>query len=99
MSSLLDQLSPTLFWDTRRENIDEERHAGQIIERVVERGTLNEWKATRAHYGDERLRKEVTHLRDLSPRAVALCCVALDLNRQDFRCCTSRPFPRAPWIW
>ena len=96
MGDFLDQLSPGLFWDTRRENIDPERHARAIIQRVVERGTLAEWKATRKHYGDEKMRSVVTSLRWLSPRDVAFCCVAFELTPSDFRCCTSHPFPQAP---
>lgn len=99
MCDFLDQLSPGLFWDTRRENIDPERHARAIIQRVVERGTLAEWKVTRKHYGDEKMRSVVTSLRWLSPRDVAFCCVAFGLTKEDFRCCTSRPFPEAPWIY
>ena len=97
MASLMDQLSPALFWDARPGGVDAEKHAKQIVLRVVERGTLAEWKAIRRHYGDGRLRGIVTSVREMSPRAVAFCCAALDLKKEEFRCCTSRPFPRAPW--
>lgn len=99
MPSLMDQLSPTLFWDARAGTVDAEKHASQVIQRVVERGTLAEWKATRQHYSDDRLRAVITSLRELSPRDVAFCCVALNLKKENFRCCTARPFPRAPWIY
>ena len=96
MSTLMEQLSPTLFWDVNPEQLDPALHARQIIQRVVERGTLEEWRAMRRHYGDERLRSVVTSLRWLSRRDVAFCCVALDLTPDEFRCCTSHPFPQAP---
>lgn len=99
MSSLIDHFRPGLFWDVDASKLDVEKHARQIINRVVERGTLEEWKATRQFYGDERMRSEVTSMRYLSPRDVAFCCVALDLKKEDFRCCTARPFPLAPWIY
>ena len=92
-------LSCGLFWDVNPEKLDVERHAPLIIGRVVERGTLAAWHTVRRHYGDEKMRKVVTGLRDLSPQAVSLCCVAFDLKREDFRCCTARPFPPAPWIY
>lgn len=96
MSTLMDQLRPALFWDVNPGELDPVLHARQIIQRVIERGTLTEWKATRQHYGDGKLRSVVTSLRWLSRRDVAFCCAALDLIPDDFRCCTSHPFPKAP---
>ena len=87
-----------LFWDTSVANLDAEQHASYIIGRVLENGGLQDWHTVRNYYGDDRLRTVVTQLRSLSPRNVSLCCVALDLQPSDFRCCTTRPFPQAPWI-
>jgi hypothetical protein len=88
-----------LFWDVDPSNLDVDKHAPLIISRVVERGTLADWHTVRRHYGDTRMIQIVTGLRDLSPQGVSLCCVAFDLKREDFRCCTARPFPPAPWIY
>ncbi len=88
-----------LFWDVNPEMLDADTHAAQIIGRVVERGSLAAWHTVRRHYGDARMIQAVTTLRDLSPRAVSLCCVAFNLKREDFRCCTARPFPPAPWVY
>ncbi len=88
-----------LFWDVDPAKLDVDRHANQIIGRVVERGGLKDWHSVRRHYGDERMIQVVTSLRDLSPPAVSLCCVAFQIQKKDFRCCTSRPFPPAPWIY
>jgi hypothetical protein len=92
-------LPKSLFWDVDPTGLDLEMHAAQIVERVVECGGLIHWKTVRHHYGDERMIRIVTGLRCLSPRSVAFCCVAFDLKTEDFRCCTSRPFPPAPWIY
>ena len=91
-------LPRALFWDMQMESLDPESHAKQIIARVVERGGLEGWHRIRRHYGDEKLRQVVTRLRTLEPRTVHFLCLMLNLNKDDFRCCTSRPFPSAPWI-
>lgn len=88
-----------LFWDSDPASLDIEKHAAQIVERVVECGGLEDWKIVLRHYGDDRVRKIVTGLRCLSPRSVSFCCVALKLRQSDFRCCIARPFPPAPWIY
>lgn len=90
-------LPASWFWDVNPARLDTEKHAKQIIDRVLVVGALEGWKAIRRHYGDERLRSVVTQLRSISPQNVALLCLALDLRKEDFRCCTAKPFPQAPW--
>ncbi|MBB5038081.1 DUF6922 domain-containing protein [Prosthecobacter dejongeii] len=89
-------LPRALFWDARPESLDLDRHARQIIGRVVERGGLEGWHKLRSHYGDEKLKQVVTTLRTLEPRTVNFLCLMLNLKKEDFRCCTSQPFPSAP---
>lgn len=90
-------LPASWFWDVNPANLDTEKHAKQIIERVLVVGALEGWRAIRRHYGDDRLRNIVTQLRSISPQNVALLCLALGLRKEDFRCCTAKPFPQAPW--
>lgn len=91
-------LPAALFWDTDPTTLNLDRHAKQIIARVVERGGLEGWHKLRRHYGDDKLRQVVTNLRTLEPRTVNFLCLMLNLTKENFRCCTSRPFPPAPWV-
>jgi hypothetical protein len=90
-------LPASWFWDVNPAKLQLEKHAKQIIERVLVVGALEGWRAIRRHYGDERLRSVVTQLRSISPQNVALLCLTLGLRKEDFRCCTTKPFPQAPW--
>ncbi len=92
-------LPRALFWDARPEGLDPEKHQAQIIGRVVELGGLEGWRRILNYYGEERLRDVVIKLRTLEPRTINFLCVMLNLKKEDFRCCTSRPFPPAPWIY
>jgi hypothetical protein len=91
-------LPTALFWDTSLTTLDLAKHEKQIIARVVERGGLDGWNKLRRHYGDHNLRQVVTRLRTLEPRTVNFLCLMLNLKKENFRCCTSRPFPTAPWV-
>jgi hypothetical protein len=44
-----------LFWDTNPENIDFEKHARQVIERVVTRGKMEDWFIIQDFYGMDRI--------------------------------------------
>jgi hypothetical protein len=88
-----------LFWDVDAGKVDVERHAGLIIERVLELGRLVDWRRVLGYYGEDRVKEVVTELRELSPQVVSLCCAVFGIQKEAFRCYTGRPFPRAPWIY
>ncbi|MBI3259347.1 MAG: hypothetical protein HYZ54_07750 [Ignavibacteriae bacterium] len=41
----------SLFWDCNLETLDVEKHKRQIIVRVLERGTLEDWQTIKELYG------------------------------------------------
>lgn len=57
-----------LFWEFKYEEIDRQKEYAAIIERVIERGTEEEWKQLIRFYGVERvvstLRHETNYLPD-----------------------------------
>lgn len=79
-------LSPVLFWDIDRAQFDTERHSAQLIQRVLEYGTLNDWRLTRDYYGLDRIVSDCQRLRTLDPKALAFICAITDTNREDYRC-------------
>ena len=82
------ELSPRLFWDSDPEAIDYERHARHVIERVVTRGTLEEWRAILKFYGQERVKSEVLQIRSLDERSLHFLAAFFETPIQSFRCCT-----------
>ncbi|MCU0425280.1 MAG: hypothetical protein MUF71_06600 [Candidatus Kapabacteria bacterium] len=80
------QLSPALFWDVRPETIDWDAHARFVIERVLTRGTLEDWRTIVRFYGLERLAQEVVQMRSLDRQTLAFCSVVFDIPKEQFRC-------------
>jgi hypothetical protein len=95
--SMIEQLSAVL-WDANPARLDLERHAGFIIRRVLERGTLAEWRAVRSHYGDERIEREADAMPRLDPKALRFVAVLFGRPPESFACYTSTPSQPAPWI-
>ena len=83
-------LSPVLFWDIDREQLDAERHSAHLIQRVLEYGTLNDWRLTRDYYGLDRIAHDCKQLRTLDPMALSFVCAMTDTNKEDYRCCKLR---------
>lgn len=83
-------LNPSLFWDTNPHNLDYETHARYIIARVVQFGTLDEWKQVIAFYGNERIGFELQNERDLDIKTLHFLSCTLDIPLNSFRCYTER---------
>jgi hypothetical protein len=50
MALWVNQLSKTLFWDVEMTVVEPEKNARFIIERVLARGSWNDWLLIKAHY-------------------------------------------------
>jgi len=97
MSPFVASLSPHLFWDVDREQVDPEKHRGYIVQRVTERGSMDDWRRLRSHYGLETVVKEAQGLRSLEPTALAFLSTVGHVPEESFRCYSSKPSNLPPW--
>ena len=56
MDKLVGQLSPVLFWDVDQRGVDTKKNARWLVERVLQRGTWEDWLLLRKLYGKAELR-------------------------------------------
>ena len=57
----LEKLSPDLFWDVAREQVDTVKNRRWLVERVLTRGRVEDWQLLTQNLG-------YAALRELSPR-------------------------------
>lgn len=88
--SLVDRLSPALFWDVDRSTVDETAHRRSIIQRVLERGSLDDWRAIRSTYSLPVIVSEAQQMRSLEPTARAFVACLGHVPEESFRCCASK---------
>lgn len=74
---MIDDPVARLFWEMDPEQLDLARHQRVIIRRVLNYGTLADWRWLEQHYGREVVRSEAlgrgrTGLRERSGRLAAL---------------------------
>lgn len=79
-------LSPSLFWDSDKAKIDFNLHARQIIEKVLTRGTLNDWYAILDYYGKEKICTEIVKIRSLDSLTLNFCSRFFHIPKSQFRC-------------
>lgn len=95
MSKLPSQIQPSdfsshLFWDVDVHKIDLKRTKRWLVERVVEYGSLSDWKMLNALYGKEEIKNQVVAIRNLDEVTFSFLCVVFELKKEDFRCYTHK---------
>jgi len=90
-------LSNKAFWDVRFEEIDFEKQARFVIEKVFNHGTWNDQIAVLRYYGTEKVSTEAIKINYLRPTAISFLSAILDLPKASFKCYTSKQFHPIPW--
>lgn len=80
------QLSEILFWDMDREQVNMDDCPSQIIQRVLEYGTMDDWRIIRAYYGLDKIVEVCCNLRSLDPIALSYISAISHTDKKEFRC-------------
>jgi hypothetical protein len=75
-----------IFWDVDFEKLNYDDKVSFIIERVFERGDIEDIRQCRRYYGDERIRIVLTNAKWLSLQTISLACALFENELTDYRC-------------
>ena len=79
-----------IFWDVVFENIDYDKKANFVIERVFERGDVPDIRNCFKYYGVEKVTEALLNAKFLPENTMYLASAAIDKSLTDFRCYTLR---------
>lgn len=79
-------LSPYLFWDSDIGQIDLQSSKKLIVQRVLEMGTLEDWKILVQMYGLDGIEGISLQLRYLDNVTLSFLCAIFEREKEDFRC-------------
>ena len=79
-----------IFWDVVFENIDYDAKAKFVIERVFERGDVEDIRNCRRYYGDEKVTEVLLNAKFLLKTRMYLASAVTGRPVKDFRCYTIR---------
>ncbi len=88
-----------IFWDVNFENIDYDAKAKFVIERVFERGDVDDIRQCRRYYGDEIIKDALINAKWLRLETVYLACSIFDNEPNEYRCYTQAQLSNTPWIY
>ena len=75
-----------IFWDVNFEKIDYDARANFLIERVFERGDVEDIRQCRRYYGDEKVPQVLLNTRFLPEHRTHLASAVINRPLEDFRC-------------
>ena len=92
-------LSKQAFWDIDMDKIDYEKNAGHIIEKVVDRGTFDDFINLKKFYGDDKFKKEIVNASWIGDKEISFCCTVFDLEPKDFKCYLKKQLNPQLWVY
>lgn len=90
-------LSRLLFWDVDPETIDPKKHVLFIIERVLTRGTWDEFQKIIAYYGKKSVGSSATQIRYLDKKTLSFCASYFNISIEKFKCYTQQQLSPTHW--
>lgn len=78
--------NPRIFWDVYYEKMDVDLRANFVIERVFERGDVEDIRQCRRYYGDEKITDVLLNTRYLPEHRIYLASAVIDKPLNEFRC-------------
>ncbi|MFD1255608.1 DUF6922 domain-containing protein [Mucilaginibacter terrae] len=92
-------LSKQAFWDVDMNNIDYNKHARYVIEKVIDRGSFDDFLALKNFYGNEKIRKEIVNASWIGDKEIYFCCAIFDLEPRDFKCYIKKQLNPELWVY
>lgn len=75
-----------IFWDVDFDKLDYDKKANFVIERVFERGDVDDIRQCRRYYGDEKVRDVLLNTKYLPEHRIYLASAVIDKPVEEFRC-------------
>lgn len=79
-----------IFWDVVFENIDYETKKNFVIERVFDRGDVEDIRICRRYYGEENVTTALLNAKFLPETRMYLASAVINKPLKDFKCFTLR---------
>lgn len=75
-----------IFWDVNFENLDYDKKANFIIERVFEQGDMSDIRNCRIYYEDEKVTEALLNANFLPKVTMYLVAAVIDRPLEEFKC-------------
>ena len=95
---MLESLSNRLFWYVDPSSLDWEKDIQLIVLRVVERGTIEEWRTIMRKYGLNKIVATAKKIRSMDALTANFLAQISDTPITEFQCYNSKQFSQKHWV-
>ncbi|MES2448172.1 MAG: hypothetical protein V4546_13380 [Bacteroidota bacterium] len=88
-----------IFWDVNFEQLDYDKKASFIIERVFERGDVQDIRNCRRYYGDDLVRDVLMKAKWLSIETIYLAAAIFNNKLTDYKCYNTEQLSQTPFAF
>lgn len=86
MQNVIPELPKRIFWDVDFDKINYDKKWKSVIERVFDRGDINDIRQARRYYGDEKVIEALTSAKYLFDETINFCSAIFEIPKEKFRC-------------
>lgn len=89
-------LRKVLLWEYNLNNFSWEQMQATVIQRVVERGRIEDFQFILAQYGINEVRNSIKKIPQLHEKDMAFVCAVFNLKKEELRCYSATRFQATP---
>ena len=83
-NNIIHSLSNHLFWDVDLSDIDQDKHSGYIIKKVLQYGLFNDWEHLVAVYGIDKIADTAMGFKELDRKTASFLAILVNTPKENF---------------
>jgi len=91
------QIRESLLWEYRKDDVDYGKMKSIIVQRVIERGRMNDFYAILNIYGLSEIKRIIKNITYLNDKDIAFVYAVFGLNKEDLKCYTRKQLQKQHW--
>lgn len=80
------RIRPSLLWEYDLERIDWQAMRTLVVQRVIERGRMDDFYALLNKYGLEEVKESIKEIPSMNPKDMSFVCSVFDLKKEELKC-------------
>lgn len=91
------EIRRTLLWDYNPDQINWHEMRVVVVQRVIERGRMDDFYALLNLYGFEGVKNAIKHIPYLNSKDLSFVCSVFNLKKEDLKCYTKQQLTIQHW--
>ena len=91
------EVRPSLLWEFDLEKFDWQQMRNEVVQRVLERGRMDDFYAILNLYGVEGVKAALREIPYMNDKDMNFACIAFDLRKEELKCYTKKQSMPLHW--